>query len=55
MATDKRERQRANKEVKKAEKAKIDVKKQRWAIVKRYAMYTLIFAIALLALKLFFG
>ena len=55
MATDKRERQRANREIKKAEEAKLDDKKKRWAIVKRYAMYTVIFAIALLALKLFFG
>lgn len=55
MATDKRERQRANKELKRAEEAKLDTKQKRWAIVKRYGMYTVIFAIALLALKLFFG
>lgn len=55
MATDKRDRQRANRESKKAEEAKLDVKRQRWALVKRYAMYTAVFAVALLALKLFFG
>ena len=55
MATDKRERQWANREIKKAEEAKLDVKKQRWAIVKRYAIYTAIFAVVLIALKIFFG
>ena len=55
MATDKRERQRANRELKKAEQAKQSLKQQRWAIVKRYSMYTAIFAIALVALKIFFG
>lgn len=55
MATDKRDRQRANREVKKAEEAKLDVKQKRWAIVKRYAIYTVLFAIVLIALKIFFG
>lgn len=55
MATDKRERQRANRELKKAEEAKDDLKRRRWAIVKRYGMYTVLFALGLVALKLFFG
>ncbi|MCB1247678.1 MAG: hypothetical protein KDB69_10455 [Acidimicrobiia bacterium] len=55
MATDKRERQRQNRELKKAEEAKADLKRKRISIVKRYGFYTLIFAIALIVLKLFFG
>ncbi len=55
MATDKRDRQRANRELKKEEQAKANVKKRRMDIVKRYAGYTVIFAIALIALKVFFG
>lgn len=55
MATDKRDRQRANRELKKQDQAKANSKKQRMDIVKRYAGYTVIFAIALIALKVFFG
>lgn len=55
MATDKRARQRANREAKRQEQVKADYKRQRMAIVKRYAGYTVIFAIALVALKVFFG
>jgi hypothetical protein len=55
MASEKRERQRANREEKRAKESKADVKRQRMAIVKRYAGYALIFGAAILALKLFFG
>jgi hypothetical protein len=55
MATDKRDRQRANREVKKAEEAKLDAKRKRWATIRRYAIYAVLFAIVLIALKLFFG
>jgi hypothetical protein len=55
MASEKRERQRANREEKRAEESKADVRKQRMAIVKRYAGYALIFAVAIVALKLIAG
>lgn len=55
MATDKRDRQRANRELKAAEKAKANKKKHRIRVIKRYGMYTLIFGAALVALKVFFG
>jgi hypothetical protein len=55
MATEKRDRQRANREEKRAAESKADARKQRMAIVKRYAGYALIFAAAIVALKLFTG
>ena len=55
MATEKRERQRANREVKKAAEAKASVRAKRWGIVKRYATYTLVFAIGIILLRIFFG
>jgi hypothetical protein len=55
MATDKRERQRQNRELKKAEEAKRSKKQHRIAVIKRYTMYTVVFAAALIALKVFFG
>jgi hypothetical protein len=55
MASEKRERQRANREDKRAEESKADVRRKRMAIVKRYAGYGLIFAAAIVALKIFAG
>jgi hypothetical protein len=55
MASEKRDRQRANRELKAAEKAKSNKKTHRINTIKRYGMYTLIFAAALVALKVFFG
>lgn len=55
MASEKRERQRANREEKRAEESKADTRKQRMAIVKRYAGYALIFGAAIVALKLIAG
>lgn len=55
MASNKRERQRANREEKRAEEDKADVRKKRIAIIKRYGTYTLIFAVAIIALKLLSG
>ncbi len=55
MATDKRERQRANREQKRAEEHKADTRKQRIAIIKKYATYALIFGAAIIALKLLSG
>lgn len=53
MATDKRDRQRANREEKKAAEAKAAARKARFDIVKRYAIYTAIFAVAILLLFFF--
>lgn len=55
MASEKRERQRANREEKRAKESKTDTRKRRMAIVKRYAGYALIFGAAIIALKLFTG
>lgn len=53
MATDKRDRQRANREEKKAAEAKAAARKARLGIVKKYAIYTAIFAVAILLLLYF--
>lgn len=55
MASEKRERQRANREEKRAKETKVDTRKQRMAIVRRYAGYALIFGAAIVALKLIAG
>ena len=55
MATEKRSRQRANREQKIEEERKVDVRKKRMAIVKRYAMYTALFGAAIVGLKLISG
>lgn len=55
MATDKRDRQRANKDLKQAEEAKKAKKVHRFSVIKRYAWYTVFFAIAIIALKVFFS
>lgn len=55
MASDKRERQRANRDIKQAEEDKADQKSKRIAIIKKYAMYALLFGAAIVALKLFTG
>lgn len=41
--------------MKKAEQAKLDKKQHRISVIKKYAMYTAVFAVALIALKVFFG
>ena len=55
MATDKRDRQRVNKDLKRADEAKQAKKTHRFGVIKRYAWYTVLFAIAIVALKVFFG
>jgi hypothetical protein len=55
MATEKRERQRTNREQKLAEEHKTDMRRRRIAIIKRYATYTVIFGAAIIALKLLSG
>jgi hypothetical protein len=55
MASEKRERQRANRAGKRAEEDKAETRKKRMDIVKRYALYALVFGGAIVALKLFTG
>jgi hypothetical protein len=55
MATDKRDRQRANKDIKRAEQAKKTQKTHRISVIKKYTWYTVLFAMAIIALKVFFG
>lgn len=55
MASEKRDRQRANREEKRAEEHKVDIRSKRIAIVKRYAMYAVLFGAAIIALRLFTG
>lgn len=55
MATDKRDRQRANKDLKRAEEAKQAKKAHRFSVIRRYMWYTVFFAMAIVALKIFFG
>jgi hypothetical protein len=55
MASDKRDRQRANRDQKRAKEEKAEARHQRFALIKRYATYALIFAAAIIALKLLSG
>lgn len=52
MATDKRERQRQNREAKRAEEAKRATRQRRFDLAKRWGIYTLLFIIGLLVLWL---
>jgi hypothetical protein len=52
MATDKRDRQRANRAEKQAAEAKVKRRRDILAIVKRYALYALLIAVALVAITL---
>ncbi len=55
MATDKRERQRANREEKKAAEEKAAKRKHRLDLAKRWALYVALFLIAIVVLRLFFS
>jgi cell division protein FtsL len=50
MATDKRDRQRQNREAKKVEEEKAAKRRRRLSLIKRYAIYTVIFAASILIL-----
>ena len=52
MATDKRERQRANREEKKAAQAKAERRKRAFERIRRWAIYAILIAAALLAFTL---
>lgn len=55
MATDKRDRQRANRDEKKAQQAKVDKRKRLFARVKKYALYVLLFVASIVILRLIAG
>ncbi len=55
MASEKRERQRANRELRRAERAKEERKRQAIAIIKRYATFALVFGAILVAFTVLFG
>ena len=55
MATSKRERQRANRELRRAEEAKRKRREQALAIVRRYVIYALVFGGILVLVTLLFG
>lgn len=55
MASEKRLRQRDNRDQKRGEETKVALRRKRLSIVKRYLMYTLIFAVAIVVLKLISG
>jgi len=55
MATDKRDRQRANREVKKAKRAKVDKRQRLFARVKKYSFYALIFVVSIVILRIIAG
>ncbi len=55
MATDKRDRQRANREVKKAEQAKAAKRKRRFDQIKKFGGYALLFVISIVILRIFTG
>ena len=54
MATDKRDRQRANREEKKAAEAKAKRRQDAFARIRKWAIYGLLIAAAFLALSLVF-
>jgi cell division septal protein FtsQ len=50
MATDKRDRQRQNREAKKVEEEKAAKKRRRISLIKRYAIYVVIFGASIVIL-----
>ena len=54
MATDKRDRQRANRDEKKAAEAKVKRRQDALALIKKWAIYGILIASAFLALSLVF-
>ncbi len=55
MSSEKRARQRANRDLKVAAEQKRDLRKRRFSIVKRYTVYAFIFGAAIVGLKLISG
>ena len=55
MATDKRDRQRANREAKQAQQEKAAKRARLFGQIKKYGGYALLFAASLIAFRIFFG
>ena len=55
MATDKRDRQRANREAKQAQQEKAAKRARLFGQIKKYGGYALLFAASLIAFRFFFG
>jgi hypothetical protein len=55
MATDKRDRQRQNRAAKKEAEAKASKRKRRFDLAKRWAIYTAIFIVAIVILRIIAG
>lgn len=55
MATDKRDRQRQNRAAKKEAEARAAKRKRRFDIAKRWAIYTAIFIVAIVILRIVAG
>ena len=55
MATDKRERQRANREAKKAAEAKAKRRRDAFALAKRWALYGVLIVVIIVIANLVFG
>ena len=54
MATEKRDRQRANRDEKKAEEAKVKQRQDAYARIKKWAIYAVLIAASLVAFTVFF-
>ncbi|MCL1588782.1 MAG: hypothetical protein M3092_10195 [Actinomycetia bacterium] len=55
MSSDKRARQKANRETKKEQDAKAAKRKRLFGQVKKYAGYALLFVASIVAFRIFFG
>jgi hypothetical protein len=55
MSSDKRARQKANRDAKKAQEAKVAKRKRLFGQVKKYAGYALLFVGSIVLFRIFFG
>ena len=55
MSSDKRARQKANRDIKRAKEAKVEKRKHYFGLVKKYAGYAALFVVSIVAFKYFFG
>ncbi len=55
MPSEKRDRQRANRDLKRAEEQKVDVRKKRFRMARRYTVYVVLFLGVIFVLQWFTG
>jgi len=55
MSQDKRARQKANRDLKRAQEAKVAKRRRLYAQVKKYAGYAVLFVVSIVAFRIFFG